>query len=232
MALLHSVNPELENLGLHTRLTCHRWWIVGLVLHRDLGWVVPFLLYLAVSLWILFQYAPISIVSRPMKLVWYRTIVFGVERIPTRLRIPLAAIGTLAVVLVGTFVSAESPSNTRIDRTVSFFGIAIFLSFMWATSRDHKRIAWRTVIVGVLMQFIVALFVLRTGVGYDIFNFISGLAQSLLGFARAGAAFLTDENESKSAWFLVSAVPALIFFTSFVQLVRLRLLQWAPLLIL
>ena len=41
----------------------------------------------------------------------------------------------------------------------------------------------------------------------------------LLGFAKAGAAFLTDDTEALSSWFLVSVVPALIFFTSFVQLV-------------
>ena len=72
-----------------------------------------------------------------------------------------------------------------------------------------------------LIQFIVALFVLRTRVGYDIFYFISDLARELLGFAKAGAAFLTDQNESQSTWFLVAVVPALIFFTSFVQLVSI-----------
>ena len=198
----------------------NRWWIVGLILHRDLGWVVPFLLYLAISLWILFQHVPVSLFWRPVKLVWRHTIVSAVQCIPQNLRMPLAAIGTLAVVIVGTFVSAETPSNTRIDRVVSFFGIVIFLLIMGASSRDHSRIPWQTVIVGMLMQFIIALFVLRTQAGYDIFNFISGLAQSLLGFAKAGAAFLTDPTESQSTWFLVSVAPALIFFCSFVSLVR------------
>ena len=204
-----------------------RWWIVGLVLHRDLGWVVPFLLYLAISLGIFCQYVPSRILFQPVKLLWTHAVPLAVARIPPKLRIPLAALGVLAVVLVGTFVSGETAANTRVDRLVSFFGIVVFLLFMWATSRDHRRIAWRTVVVGMLIQFIVALFVLRTGVGFDIFNFISGLANSLLGFAKAGAGFLTDTQEAQSTWFLVAVVPALIFFTSLVQLLyHWGILQW------
>jgi hypothetical protein len=39
-----------------------RWWICGLVLHRD-EWLIPFLLWLAITLWIIFQYIPITVVS-------------------------------------------------------------------------------------------------------------------------------------------------------------------------
>src|SRR5215471_13330944 len=40
-----------------------RWWICGLILHRD-KWLIPFLLYLAVTLWLIFRHAPISAVSK------------------------------------------------------------------------------------------------------------------------------------------------------------------------
>lgn len=39
-----------------------RWWICGLILHRD-KWLIPFLLYLAVTLWLIFRYVSISVVS-------------------------------------------------------------------------------------------------------------------------------------------------------------------------
>jgi len=39
------------------------WWICGLILHRD-EWLIPFLLYLAFTLWVLFQYIPFSLISR------------------------------------------------------------------------------------------------------------------------------------------------------------------------
>ena len=67
--------------------------------------------------------------------------------------------------LVGGFASPESQDNTRSNRAISLFGLAVIIFVLWATSRDRKRIKWHTVIVGMLVQFLVALFVLRSGAG-------------------------------------------------------------------
>lgn len=85
-----------------------------------------------------------------------------------------------------------------------------------------------------LVQFIVALFVLRTGAGYDIFAFVSSLARDLLGFASQGVEFLTADNFynmqtpiTPASWFLVSVIPAILFFVSIVQLLYYtNVLQW------
>ena len=60
-------------------------------------------------------------------------------------------------------------------------------------------------------QFIIALFVLRSGVGYDIFNFISELARDLLGFANQGTIFLTTDSVPSTHWFLVTTLPVSMF---------------------
>jgi len=141
---------------------------------------------------------------------------------------------TIGVILIGAFASPEGRGNTRADRAVSLFGLAVFLFMLWATSRNRKKIIWHTVIVGMLVQFIIALFVLRSGAGYDIFNFISTLARDLLGFASDGVIFLTAQDFydmtspiAPGNWFLVSVVPAIIFFVSFVQLLyHSNVLQW------
>lgn len=79
-----------------------------------------------------------------------------------------------------------------------------------------------------LTQFIIALFVLRTTAGYDIFAFISSLARSLLGFAQQGVTFLTDDTVPKLQWFLISVIPPIIFFVALVQLLYyFGTLQWA-----
>ncbi|KAI4169033.1 MAG: hypothetical protein LQ343_005966 [Gyalolechia ehrenbergii] len=49
----------------------------------------------------------------------------------------------------------------------------------------------------VFVQFIVAVFVLRSGAGYNIFSFISELARDLLGFADQGTSFLTSPDVPK-----------------------------------
>lgn len=163
-----------------------------------------------------------------MRFVWSHTAQPFVRLIPERLRVPGAALLTIGVILVGSFVSEESADNTRENRAVSLFGLAVFVFFLWLSSRNHKKIVWHTVIVGMLVQFIIALFVLRTKAGYDIFNFISELARDLLGFALEGVEFLTDAVIAKKTWFLITVIPAIIFFVSLVQLLYYTgLLQWA-----
>jgi concentrative nucleoside transporter, CNT family len=204
------------------------WWAASLGLHHaDMNWVVPFLLWLAISLRLLFLHVPISIVTKPMHWTWNQTGVRFAQMIPEKFRLPLGAALTVAVILIGSFVSQESEDNTRENRAVSLFGLVVLLVGLWATSRNRKAINWHTVIVGMLMQFIVALFVLRTGAGYDIFDFISGLARSLLGFAKDGVAFLTSDDIAAYPYFFFSVLPAIIFFVSIVQLLYYwGTLQW------
>ncbi|KAI9682247.1 MAG: hypothetical protein M1817_000301 [Caeruleum heppii] len=204
------------------------WWIAGLVLHRyDLGWVVPFLLWLAITLRLVFFHIPITILTKPMHVVWNNTGVRVAAFVPEKLKLPAGAALVVAVILVGAFASPESQDNTRENRAVSLFGLLVFIVVLWGTSKNRKMVKWHTVIVGMLVQFIIALFVLRTTTGYDIFNFISGLARSLLGFAGQGTAFLTSEETAKLTWFIIGVLPAIIFFVALVQLLYYwGTLQW------
>ncbi|KAL1974995.1 hypothetical protein VTN31DRAFT_5199 [Thermomyces dupontii] len=206
------------------------WWIAGLILHRyDIGWLKPFLVYLALTLRIVFFYVPISIVTKPMRFVWDHTSRPLVQLIPPKARTPSAALLVVVVILIGAFVSEESADNTRENRAVSLFGLVVLLFALWVTSRDRRRIVWHTVIVGMLVQFIVALFVLRTRAGFDIFSFVSEMATELLNFSQDGFGFLTTipVPEHISTWFLVTVLPAIIFFVSLVQLLYYYgILQW------
>lgn len=205
------------------------WWIASLVLHRDdKNWVVPFLLWLAIILRLIFFHVPIRYVSGPIRWTWHKTAVAVYDRIPANLRTPLGAFVAMASILVGSFVSEEREDNTRENRAVSLFGLLVFIFVLWATSKDRSRINWRTVIGGMLSQYIIGLFVLRTSVGYDIFRFIADRASDLLGFASDGVAFLTsDQIVADYHWFLLSVLPAIIFFISIVQvLYYINFLQW------
>ncbi|KAL8832778.1 MAG: hypothetical protein Q9191_000050 [Dirinaria sp. TL-2023a] len=209
------------------------WWIASLVLHRNdplssrTGWLKPFLLYLAITIRLVFFHISITIVTKPMRWVWNNTGVRFAETIPERLKIPLGALLVIGVMLVGGFASPETQDNSRANRAVSLFGLAVIIVILWATSRDRKRIKWHTVIVGMLVQFIVALFVLRSEAGYDIFAFVSELARDVLGFADLGTSFLTADSVPKLGWFLVTVLPAIIFFVALVQLFYyLGVVQW------
>ena len=65
-----------------------------------------------------------------------------------------------------------------------------------------------TVIVGLFLQQVIALFVLKTGAGFSIFNWIARLAADFLGQAHAGAVFFFDE--ASIHWFFVGVVRTLI----------------------
>jgi CNT family concentrative nucleoside transporter len=204
------------------------WWIASLVEHRhDKNWIIPFLLWLCIILRLIFFHVPYTIITKPMHFVWNNTGVRFVSYVPDKARTPLGAAVTVAVFLVGSFVSEESADNTRENRAISLFGLVVFLAAFYATSRNRSKIVWHTVIVGMLVQFIIALFVLRTKAGYDIFTFVSDLARSLLTFARDGVEFLTDKETSQKTVFFFSVIPAIIFFVSFVQLLYYwNILQW------
>ena len=209
------------------------WWIAGLVLHHPgtavpKNWVIPFLIWLAITIRIVTLHTGTSFVTRPMHWTWNQTGTRVNNMIPEKFRLWVGAAVTFAVILVGSFVSAESQDNTRENRAISLFGMIVLIAGLYATSRNRSKINWHTVISGFLIQFIIALFVLRTGVGYDIFNFISSLARSLLGFAKNGLSFLTSEDwVGTTFWFLVTVLPAIIFFVSLVQLFYyVGLIQW------
>ena len=119
-----------------------RWWIAALVLHRnDRGWIVPFLLWLFIALRIVTLYVPISLAMAPVKTVWKHTAVRVHDMIPAKFRKPLAAVVTVGVMMIGAFVSEESADNTRANRAVSLFGLAVMIAVLYATSRNRSKVS-------------------------------------------------------------------------------------------
>lgn len=179
-------------------------------------------------------------VTKPIAFVFRKFVYNPIQLIPEKLQMPLAGLGTIIVMLLGTFIPAETADNTRANRAVSFFGLIVFITVFWATSRDRSKIQWQTVIFGMLIQFLLALFVLKSTAGvsvhftkglhedkanaqqYDIFNFIAYLARTLLGFAGDGTIFLTNTDVFELGWFLFNVVPPIIFFIALIQVLYVR----------
>ncbi|EWC45784.1 hypothetical protein DRE_05121 [Drechslerella stenobrocha 248] len=204
------------------------WFIAGIILHRkDLGWLIPFLFYLCITIRLVTFYVPISVITKPLSIIWEYTAVRFVNLIPERFRLWCGAAVTISVIVIGSFVSEESAGNTRANRAISLLGLIVLIGGLWATSNNRKAVPWHTVIMGMLMQFIVALFVLRTKAGFDIFQFVSGLATSLLHFAGKGVEFLTDKPTAELHWFSIAVLPAIIFFISLTSILHYwGFLQW------
>ncbi|KAI5294928.1 hypothetical protein KEM52_002837 [Ascosphaera acerosa] len=204
-------------------------WVASLALHaKDKNWVIPFLVWLCTVLRIITFYVPARLVLIPLRWAWMNVAVRAKNHIPAKWRLPLAAAVTVAVFCIGAFTSEEVADNNRENRGISLVGIVVLIAVLYGCSKDRSKINWQTVIVGMLAQFIVALFVLRSQVGYDIFKFVSDRASDLLGFANQGTAFITSQDVVDNVhFFLVTVLPAVIFFISFVSILYYYgILQW------
>jgi CNT family concentrative nucleoside transporter len=191
--------------------------------YRERGWIIPFLLWLALTVRLIFFYLPSSKVMKLIRFTWNHTTTPLVHLIPPRLRMPAAGAATAAIIIITALADNDITSDERVDRVVSLIGLGLAIVGLWGTSKHRSQIAWQTVIVGMLAQFIIALFVLRSEAGFAIFQFVSGLAGDLLGYSKSGGmAFLTSDafvEGSGGSFYLVGVLPAIALFVAIVQVV-------------
>lgn len=195
----------------------HQWLIPtviwGMIMVRLITWhikILPWLLNKVKIVWDFFTGYVYKVLSKK-----YQRLITGV-------------VITVGVILLGTFVPSETEYSKRKDRAISFFGCIVAIFLLFVTSKAPSKINWNAVIGGMLMQFIIALFVLRTKCGYDVFNFISTLARELLGFAKDGVAFLTNKDVSQLGMFFFTVLPSVAFFVAFIHIwYYFGVIQWA-----
>jgi CNT family concentrative nucleoside transporter len=90
------------------------------------------------------------------------------HKMPQKFRTPALATIAVSAIVIGTFATEESDDNTRANRTVSLAGLILMIAIFWITSRNRKAVVWQTIIVGMLAQFLLALFVLRSKAGVSL----------------------------------------------------------------
>jgi len=77
-----------------------------------------------------------------------------------------------------------------VQRIIGFFGIFVLLGIAWLLSNNKRKINFRIVIWGLLLQLIFAILILKTGPGQAVFFIARGAIAKLLSFTDSGAAFL------------------------------------------
>ena len=95
------------------------------------------------------------------------------------------------------------------ERFTGLIGIAFIIFICYLMSNNKKKINLKTVITGFLLQFGLAVFVLKIKFGQDIINIISKGIEKVLHFSNAGAdfvfGFLNDSPEKIDAMFYTGA---------------------------
>jgi len=87
---------------------------------------------------------------------------------------------------------------------MSLLGLAIFITLAWAISLKRDKFPWRTVLAGLGLQLILAVFMLQTTLGKSVFDFARTAVQKLLESAQAGTSLvfgpMADNKEMTEAF--------------------------------
>jgi len=73
---------------------------------------------------------------------------------------------------------------------IGFVGIVVIFALAFALSNNRKAINYRTVGVGLLIQVLLAIFILKTPMGKSVFSTLGKVVQKLLQFSDKGAEFI------------------------------------------
>ena len=106
------------------------------------------------------------------------------------------------------------------DHYKGILGILTLLVIAFAISNNRNKINFRTIFWGLGLQFIFAVFILKTPIGKPIFSFLDKIITRLISFSDAGSDFLftsyvTDVGLHPALLnFAFRLLPTIIFFSS------------------
>ena len=93
-------------------------------------------------------------------------------------------------------------------KLTSLLGLAAFIAIAWSLSTERKRFPWRTVLSGVLLQFLFGWLILKTDLGQSFFKGFSDAITDLLGYAAQGSEFVFGPLANQAAIQKGLAVPS------------------------
>ena len=100
-------------------------------------------------------------------------------------------------------------------------GIIVLLLIAYLCSANRKAIHWKTVGFGLLLQFVLALSILKLSWVQSIFNAVGKIFVSILDFTAVGSVFLFGELMNVDTYgfiFVFQILPTIIFFAALTSL--------------
>lgn len=107
------------------------------------------------------------------------------------------------------------------ERLMSLVGLIALLAIAWGLSQNRRRINWRTILVGLVLQFALGLLLLKWEPTALAFRWFTDRVAEFLDLADQGAAFVFGElanQESFGFIFAVKVAPIIIFFSAFISI--------------
>jgi concentrative nucleoside transporter, CNT family len=112
------------------------------------------------------------------------------------------------------------------ERLISFAGYFAMIGLAWLLSENKRRFPARVVIVGTLLQFALALLILKTTPGELVFQAIGGAFNWVTDLADEGSKFVFGDV-FREHFFAFKVLPTIIFFSSLAAILYyLGIMQW------
>ena len=108
-----------------------------------------------------------------------------------------------------------------VSLTRGLMGILVLILIAYAFSNNRKNIPWKTVGVGLLIQVVIAISVIKISSIKSFFEHISGFFVNILDYTQAGTQMLLGEFASVDKYgfiFIFQALPIIIFFSAITSL--------------
>ncbi len=115
------------------------------------------------------------------------------------------------------------------DRFQGLVGILVIFAVLIALSSNRRKINWRTLGVGLLLQVSFALLVLKWAPGFHALESVAGAIEKLIDFTNEGTSFVFGPlfGEDSGFIFALNVLPVIIFLGAIIgALYYLRILQW------
>ncbi|KAK7503049.1 hypothetical protein BaRGS_00005675 [Batillaria attramentaria] len=115
-----------------------------------------------------------------------------------------------AVVYLAMEVVPYRPRNL-----MSLVGLTLLFLTSFILSNNPRKVNWHTVFWGIALQFYMAIFVLRTQVGYSIFSWMGDRITDFISYTDAGSRFIFGQNYAEH-YFAFKQLPVLLFINAFI----------------
>ncbi|KAL0143245.1 Na+ dependent nucleoside transporter C-terminus-domain-containing protein [Mucor lusitanicus] len=156
------------------------------------------LIYAYFTLYLFFCWVPTTVVTKPWMFCQRKIASFIYSNMSKRTRTIAYGALVMAVIVATVFSFPEKEESPRVRRLISLFGLVVFIGGTWLASKHRRHVPWNTVSTALLIQFLLALFVFRSGAGHDIFSWLASFAQTYLSKANYGAAFVFGDDVAAS----------------------------------
>ncbi|XP_033101662.1 solute carrier family 28 member 3-like isoform X2 [Anneissia japonica] len=124
---------------------------------------------------------------------------------------PLFGLIIAGLIVALVFLTLGSP-----EQLISAAGLVIFVLLTFLFSKHPRQVKWRPVLWGLMLQFLLGLFVLRTDLGFTIFEWLGDMATIFLEFTDVGSEFVFGASYEEH-FFAFKVLPVVIYFSSVIS---------------